>query len=274
MPENQLGNTDTFSKRITAADGTEIIEVLRVADVYAEYASLSSTYHVGKNFYLEAFSGAVYLPSFEKAPFPEIFVEMNAAEKIAAMLKIEEEFPFIGLKFYCKKGASGIWGELTTARLQNKGRELTIPFSTPYLSINEIKILGPTDHIGVQIINYGSGVLGPGDYININGDFRFHLDLVAKPAQAIGPAIPYGTSIGSSPIRFRTANSNRAILYAVNTGNVPVWVAGNNSVAIGSGIFLAPNGNGSLTEHTLTGEFWAIAEGGNSLITGIEASYG
>jgi hypothetical protein len=64
----------------------------------------------------------------------------------------------------------------------------------------------------------------------------------------------------TAPTRFRAANTNRAILYATNTGSVPIWIAGNDTVEVGSGIYLAPNGGGNLTEQTLTGEFWAIAE--------------
>ncbi len=85
--------------------------------------------------------------------------------------------------------------------------------------------------------------------------------------------MPYGVDIPTAPTKFRSANTNRAILYATNTGNVPVWVAGDSTVAVGSGIYLAPNGGGNLTEQTLTGELWAITDGGNSRICGIEASY-
>jgi hypothetical protein len=68
--------------------------------------------------------------------------------------------------------------------------------------------------------------------------------------------LPYGIDIGTgAPLRFRTANANRAILYATNTGNTPIWIAGNSNVAVGSGIYLAPNGGGNLTEQTLTGSF-------------------
>jgi hypothetical protein len=199
---------------------------------------------------------------------------MNAAERIAAFLKIEKDYPFIGLRFHAKKG-TGAWSTLATARLQNKGRETTIPFVIPYLTINQLKLLSPDDRLGVSIINYGHGVLGAGDYINFEGDFRFSLDLIAKPQiRAIGPGLPYRIDIGTgSPTRFRVANANRAILYATNTGNTPVWIAGNASVAIGSGIFLAPNGGGNLTEQTLTGELWAISEGGPSRVCGLEASY-
>ncbi|MEG5048656.1 hypothetical protein [Microcoleus sp. B4-C1] len=274
MAQNQLENTRTFRRNITSADGTGIIEILNCANAFTEYDSLSTSYYLGKSFYLEALSGAIYLPSYQQAPFPEIFPEMNAADKIAAMLVVEENYPFVGLRFHAKKG-NGAWSTLATARLQNKGRETTIPFTIPYLTINQLKLLSPDDSLGLSIINYGHGVLGSGDYINIEGDFRFNIDLIAKPqVRTIGTGLPYGIDIPpATSTRFRTANANRAILYATNTGNSDVWIAGNSSVAVGTGIYLAPNGGGNLTEQTLTGELWAIADGGPSRISGVEASY-
>jgi hypothetical protein len=274
MAENELQNTRTFRRSITAADGTGVIEILNCADAFSEYADLASSYYLGKNFYLEALSGAIYLPSYQQAPFAELYPEMNAAEKIAALLKIEEDYPFVGLRFHARKGI-GAWSTLATARLQNKGRETTIPFVVPYLTIHNLKLLSPDDCLGISIINYGHGVLGAGDYINFEGDFRFTLDLIEKPKiRAIGAGVPYGVDIGTAaPTRWRLTNANRAILYATNTGNTPIWIAGDNSVTIGSGIYLAPNGGGNLTEQTLTGELWAIAEGGTSRICGLEASY-
>jgi hypothetical protein len=273
MGENQLENARRFSRSITAADGTGIIEILDCSQAFSEYEALSVAYYVGKSFYLEALSGAIHLPSYQQAEFAETYPEMNSAEKIAALLVVEEKYPFVGLKFHAKKGA-GPWTSLATARLQNRGRETTIPFVVPYLTVNNLKLLNPDDRLGVSIINYGHGVLGSGDYIHIEGDFRFTLDLIAKPQiRTIGAGLPYGINIGGSPTSFRAANPNRAILYATNTGNVPVWIAGNSSVDVGSGIYLAPNGGGNLTEQTLTGELWAIAEGNGSRICGIEASY-
>jgi len=275
MAENKLENTRTFRRSITAADGTGIIEILNCADSFAEYDPLATSYYLGKQFYLEALSGAIHLPSYQQASFAKLYPEMDAAERIAAALEIEAEFPFVGFKFHAKKGATGAWSPLGTARLNNKGRETTIPFTIPYLTINQLKLLSPDDRLGISIINYGHGVLGSGDYINIEGDFRFVIDLIAKPQiRSIGPGLPYGVDIGSgSPTPFRVANANRAILYATNTGNSDIWIAGNNSVAVGNGLFLARNGGGNLTEEVLTGELWAIAESGTSRICGIEASY-
>ena len=95
MAENQLGGTRSFRRSITSADGTNIIEFLNCAEVFASSLALETIYIIERSFYLEAFSGAIYLPSLAQAPFPELYPEMNSAEKIAAMLKIEEEYPFL-----------------------------------------------------------------------------------------------------------------------------------------------------------------------------------
>jgi hypothetical protein len=275
MSDNSLGGTRTFRRSITSTDGTNIIEILNCSETFAEYAALESSYYIGKSFYLETLSGAIHLPSFQQAPFPEIFPEMNSAEKIAEMLKVEEKYPFLGLRFHARKGA-GVWSTLATARLQNKGRETTIPFVIPYLTINQLKLLSPEDCLGISIINYGSGVLGIGDYINLEGDFRFELQLIEKPKKTVSAAVPYGVNISSAtPTRFRIANSNRAVFYASNIGNSDIWIAGTSAVATGAGLYLAANGGSwSMDENNnLSGELWAIAEGGGSRIAGIEASY-
>jgi len=275
MAENQIENTRTFRRTITAADGSGIIPLLSAADSFAEYSELSAGYILGKSFYLEAITAAIHLPSIQRAPYAALYPEMNAAERMAVLQEIEENYPFIGVRLHARKGTGGAWNTISTARFNNKGRETAYPLVIPYLTVNQLKLLSPDDNLGISVINYGHGVLGSGDYINLEGDFRFTLDLIEKPQiRAIGAGLPYGIDVGAgNSTQFRLANANRAILYATNTGNVPIWIAGTPSVAIGSGIYLAPNGGGNLTEQTLTGEMWAIAEGGISRICGVEASY-
>ncbi|MEG3955245.1 hypothetical protein [Microcoleus sp. herbarium2] len=275
MGQNQIENSRTFRRSITAEDGTGIIQILSAADSFAEYGDLSSRYILGRSFFLEALTAAVNLPSYQKASFPELYPEMNSAEKIAALLEIEESYPFVGVRFHARKG-SGPWTPLATTRFQNRGgRETSYPLVIPYLTTNQLKIFSPDDSLGISIINYGHGVLGIGDYLNLEGDFRFTIDLIEKPqVRAIGAALPYGVQIPPlAPTRFRLANQNRAILYATNTGNSDIWIAGNSSVAVGNGLFLGANGGGNLSEEVLTGELWAIADGATSRICGIEASY-
>jgi hypothetical protein len=275
MAENQIENTRTFRKTITTADGIGIIQILSAADSFAEYSELSASYILGKSFYLEAITASIDLSSKQQAPYAKIFPEMNAAERMAALLEIEEEYPYIGVRFYARKGNTGAWNTISTARFNNRGRETSYPIVIPYFTINQLKLLSPDDNLGISLIDYGHGVLSGGDYINLEGDFRFVIDLIEKPKiRAVGVGLPYGVDVGTAtPTKFRSVNPNRAILYATNTGNLPIWIAGNDSVTIGSGIYLAPNGGGNLTEQTLTGELWAIAEGANSRICGVEASY-
>ena len=163
MAQNQLENTQTFRRNLTASDGTGIIEILKCSESFSEFAELGTSYHLGKSFYLEAIMAAVHLPSIQQAPFAKIFPEMSGDEKIAALLEIEEEYPYIGLRFHAKKG-NGPWSPISTMRLQNKGRETQYPIVIPYLTVNQLKVLSPDDCLGVSIINYGSGVLGIGDY--------------------------------------------------------------------------------------------------------------
>ena len=276
MSNNSLSGTRTFRRAVTSTDGTNIIEILNCSEAFAAYSALESSYYIEKSFYLEALSGAIHLPSLAKAPFPELYPEMNSAEKISAMLKVEEDYPFIGLRFHARK-STGAWSTLANTRLQNKGRETTIPFVIPYLTINQIKLLSPDDRLGISIINYGSGVLGAGDYINLEGDFRFEVQLIEKPSnKSVGAAMPYGINIlSASPTRFRVANFRRAVFYASNIGVNDIWIAGTSNVTVGTGLYLAANG-GSWSvaeENNLTGELWAIAEGNGSRIAGIEASY-
>jgi hypothetical protein len=275
MAQNQIGCTRTFRRTITAADGTEILPILNAADSFAEYAELSTRYIVGKSFYLEAITAAIHLPSLQQAPYAALTPEMNAAQRMVVLTEIEENYPYLGFRLHAKKGNSQQWSTISTARFNNKGRETAYPLVIPYLTMNNLKLLSPDDTLGVSLMNYGHGVLGIGDYINLEGDFHFTLDLIEKPQiKAIGAGLPYGIDVNSAaPTRFRIANANRAILYATNTGNVPIWIAGNSSVAVGSGIYLAPNGGGNLTEQTLTGELWAITEEATSRICGVEASY-
>lgn len=256
MGQNQIENTRTFRKSITAADGTEIIQILSAADSFSEYAELSNRYLMGRSFFLEALTAAIHLPSYQPAPFPEYFPEMNSAERIAALLEIEESYPFVGVRFHARKGTTGPWNTLATARFQNRGnRETSYPLVIPYFTTNQLKILSPDDNLGISIVNYGHGVLGAGDYLNLEGDFRFTLDLIEKPQiRAIGAALPYEVKIPSTaPVRFRQPNQNRAILYATNTGSTDIWIAGNDSVAVGNGLFLGANGGGNLTEEVLIG---------------------
>jgi hypothetical protein len=79
MSDNSLEGTRTFRRSITSADGNNIIKILNCSEVFTNYTALESSYYIERSFYLETFSGAIYLPSLKQAPFPELYPEMNSA---------------------------------------------------------------------------------------------------------------------------------------------------------------------------------------------------
>ena len=88
MAQNQIENTRTFRKTITAASGTEIIPILNAADSFAEYAELSSRYILGKNFFLEALTAAVHLPSYQQGERVTFAMSINTGEPTMTFLPL------------------------------------------------------------------------------------------------------------------------------------------------------------------------------------------
>ena len=46
MAQNQLEGTRSFRRSITSADGTNIIEILNCAEVFASYSTLEAIYFI------------------------------------------------------------------------------------------------------------------------------------------------------------------------------------------------------------------------------------
>ncbi|MEL7038660.1 MAG: hypothetical protein AAFO04_24055 [Cyanobacteria bacterium J06592_8] len=134
------------------------------------------------NVVIESIRLDVYLPSFTKAPFPEIYPEMSAAEKNVELMKTEQKAPKTGLAFY--RWANNSWHYLSEIVLQNRGRRTQIPVIIPYFTTNEIKILGRNSKIGYQVVDYGNGTIGNGDItsfqpfdkVQIEGDWRIEVE--------------------------------------------------------------------------------------------------
>ncbi|MEL7039714.1 MAG: hypothetical protein AAFO04_29530 [Cyanobacteria bacterium J06592_8] len=134
--------------------------------------------------FLESIRLDVYLPSFDKAPFPDIYPEDSAAEKNVKLMKVEAKAPKCGIAFYRKKSSESEWHYLSEIVLQNRGRRTQIPVVVPYFTVNDLKILSRGSQIGIQKIDYGDGVIGEGpivdnrtlDKIQVEGDYRIDLD--------------------------------------------------------------------------------------------------
>ena len=276
-----MESTRSFRYLLSATSGSNICEVLSCPNIFAEFASLSNDYFLGKSIFLENLTARIWLPSFAKSPFPDLLPEMSDGEKYKILMEIEEQYPFIGLQFYLKKG--GDW-QLTgiASRPGNKGRESLLPMLQPNLTPNLVKLLDSEEILGVQLIDYGFGLLKDTDTILIEGEYRIAIDLVRKavssPATIQEPPTSFGNiEISSSRTLIRPVNAKRAYLYLQNTGINRIWINFNfQSSAVSSGLFL--DGGGAfwvdINSMPTSSEIWGICEAGKtSTVTGIEASY-
>lgn len=276
-----MESTRSFRYLLTAASGSNIYhEVLNCPNIFAEFSSLSNDYFLGKSIFLENLTARVWLPSFTESPFPDLLPEMSDGEKYKILMEIEEQYPYVGLQFYLKKG--GEW-QLTgiASRPGNKGRESLLPMLQPNLTPNLVKLLDAEEVLGVRLVDYGFGLLKGSDTILIEGEFRIAIDLVRKTVASATniqePPTNFGNISVSSRTLIRPANTKRAYLYLQNTGINRVWINFNYQTSAPlSGLFL--DGGGTFWVDTdsmpTTSEVWAVCEVGKvTTVSGIEASY-
>lgn len=269
--------TKTFRKYLgfnTATNQSDGIEVVTLLESSALIPVFPADYYAATSIFIESLNARVYLPSFPIAPYPDISIEMSSAEKYEALIANEDLSPHLGIQFYLKKG-SGNW--LMTGvcvRPSNKGRETLVPILQPYLTQNLVKLLDPDEILGVQLIDYGHGRLQNGDFIILEGELRIEVNLVNIGGSIITEP-PTNFSFSATPTAsiFRTANQKRAWIHIQNNGSNNAWI-GFNSAAINSGLRIEPGATLWLDKNTLSGSaIWAIAEGGTTTLSGIEAFY-
>ena len=182
--------------------------------------------HYTVSTFLESLRLDIYLPSFDKAGFPEIFPEMSAAEKAVEMMKIEGKAPKTGIAFYRKKAEETNWHYLSEVVLQNRGRRTQIPVVVPYMTTNQLKMLHRHTQIGIQKLDYGDGVIGNGqlvanrdlDQIQIEGDFRIDIDQSEFNRNRRISILTEGIAYDSDQIII-PANPNRAYFEVQNNSN-------------------------------------------------------
>ncbi|MGL4377376.1 MAG: hypothetical protein ACRCT1_13120 [Microcoleaceae cyanobacterium] len=276
-----MESTRSFRYLLTAASGSNIYEVLNCPNIFDEFASLSNDYFLGKSIFLENLTARIWLPSFTESPFPDLLPEMSDGEKYKILMEIEEQYPYLGLQFYLKKGSE--WQSTGIAsRPGNKGRESLLPMLQPNLTPNLVKLLDSEESLGVKLVDYGFGLLKNTDTILIEGEYRIAIDLVRKTVASATtiqePPTNFGNiSISSNRTLIRPANTKRAYLYLQNTGINRVWINFNyQSSAVSSGLFLDGGGTLWVDSNSMptTSEVWGISEvGKTSTVSGIEASY-
>lgn len=223
-------------------------ELVDFSKLFMEYNSppMQATYVISKQIYLENLTARINLPSFLKAPFPDLLPEMSSGEKYAALMEIEDKYPYLGLQFVIRKDG-GEWMQTgIMSRPGNKGRESLLPILQPNLTPNLVKLLDPGEALGVRLLDLGFGVLKFGDSILIEGEFRIAVDLVARPISntITTPPVPFGKfEIGDGSRMIKDANLNRQLIYICNTGANPCWLSNQYGAEVGVGVFLGAGGS-------------------------------
>lgn len=250
MADNSLREVGTFSTVLDTNSSTNIIQYLDVASAIASVVeNLDPRWLFRASFYLESLRLSVSLPSFRAAPYPETYAGDTVADKMVKLLEIEQGYPKVGLKLLRKHSTETDWHDLATVVLQNRGRQSQLPIIVPYLTINQIKLLAKDDLMACQIVNFGNGILGTGDRLQLEGEWRCDVD-VAFMANRPTAINYYSQTVGQTVIQLAPANPNRARLTLQNQSEGSLYFQfGSNSSAINYG-FILPGG-GTATEGEL-----------------------
>lgn len=252
-------------------------ELIDFSKLFMEWDSppMMATYIISKQIYLENLTARINLPSFLRAPFPDLLPEMSSGEKYAALMEIEDKYPYLGLQVVIKKDG-GEWMQTgIMSRPGNKGRESLLPILQPNLTPNLVKLIDPGEALGVRLLDLGYGGLKFGDSILIEGEYRFSVDLQVRPiASAITiPPVPFGKfEIGDGSQMIKGPNLNRQVIYICNTGDNPCWISNIQGSEVGSGVFLGPGGSfWSERPAIITSAFFGRCEVGKpTMLSGME----
>ncbi len=153
--------TRTFPVSLTNSyTVNSIIELCHFRDI-----TFDSDERVG--IYLEAWMCNLSLKSFAPAIIPEFDGDESEAEKMALFTAAENKSQKIGLRILGRKNNTGDWQEKAEIILVNRGRKDYFDLLQPYLAKNAVRILEKNDAIGVQLIDYGNGLLKTNDSIGI-----------------------------------------------------------------------------------------------------------
>lgn len=223
----ECGNFDWIVDASTSNEIVQIWSATNVINPLLRNIDIREIYSIGV--VLEAIRLDVYLPSFDKAAFPEIFPEMSAAEKNVELMKTENKYPKTGLAFYRRPNTGGPWVYLSEIVLQNRGRRTQIPVVQPYFTTGDIKLLNRDVSIGIKKVDYGDGTIGNGpivenrlfDKVQIEADFRIDIDKI-EYLRKTKVWTQETQIIGKTPVMIMGANYTRSSWEIQNqsTGNV------------------------------------------------------
>lgn len=243
-------STDTFRKKLTSADTSNIVTVLDMLTFNARYSQFEEDYELGFSAMLESLQVSVGLFSLKAADFPKITPLMSEADKQAEIAKVRTDGQKMGLSLWIAKG-NGPWEYASECVLQNNANsESYVPLLVPYLTVNEVLLIGRDFKLGVKVESKWQGVLKVNDYLVIQGSWRQRvtftakkneLELVLADIEALKLAI-YGRLTGLPPNSLLAGDAN-GIAVPISTplpialggtgGSAKSWVGltGNDDIA-------------------------------------------
>lgn len=278
MTETLIETTDSFTVKLSNSNQVGVIDLINVNALYQQYIDLNQTYLTGFKFFLEDLQATINLTNgglntgLKIAGLPNIGAEDTNAEKEIKNQEVLAVSEKIGLRFHKMRVGDNLgWQKISEAPLTNNGFELQRPLLNPYFTLKPIKLLGSFDRLGVEIINYGNGVLRANDFILIEGSYTFELSGTKKTNQSITP-ISFNTIIYPDQTEILAQNPLRRGLIIHNNGSTTVWIAFDTFAQPGNGIPILPNGSFTFNESDfrLTTSIIGIVVEGEALITGVE----
>ncbi|MEG4574767.1 hypothetical protein QUA56_19045 [Microcoleus sp. N3A4] len=156
--------TRTFPLGLTSTVTSTIIELCHFRDM-----AFDADERVG--IYLEAFFCNMSLKSFNLGVYPDFDGDESEAEKMAKFNASENKSQKLGLRILTKKNNTGDWREKAEIILVNRGRKDYFDLLIPYLAKAQVRLLEKNDAIGIQLVDYGNGLLKLTDFIEIEAAF-------------------------------------------------------------------------------------------------------
>lgn len=163
--------TRTFSIALSSTAPTTVTELVHFRDeplLAGEKAAV----------YLEACFCNVSLKSFQLMRFPNYEGDESDAERLSLFTAAELASQKIGLRIVSRKNNTGNWREKAEVILTNAGRKSYFDLLIPYLAKAQVRLLEYNDALGIQLIDYGNGLLKLSDFIEI--EFAVTVDVSKK----------------------------------------------------------------------------------------------
>lgn len=152
--------TRTFPLTLTPSSTATVVELVHFRNTPLDTDERAAIF-------LEACFCNISLKSFQLMKYPDYEGDESEAEKLALFNKAELTSQKIGLRILSRKNNTGEWREKAEIILTNAGRKTYFDLLIPYLAKAQVRLLEYNDALGIQLVDYGNGLLKLTDFIEI-----------------------------------------------------------------------------------------------------------